>query len=200
MKKLSALIALVLCVTIGGVYATWNYSRNVVDSKQASATVVVTGTQSSTKGTISITSAPKRVVIDDTNGDLKAELFFGDINSDSQPVNCDKDGVVRIVFEPASIGADADVFEHGIKMQWTLTASSVGTFDIDGDGDNDDIFNITTTTGVFNSGNPTKEAELKLGECIEFTGDITLGTYARYQAFELAISTITFTLTISEVV
>ena len=187
-------------MTIGGVYATWNYSRNVVDSKQASATVVVTGTQSSTKGTISITSAPKRVVIDDKDGDLKAELFFGDISSDSQPVNCDETGLVSVKFEPASIGADADVVEHGIKMQWTLTASSLGAFDIDGDGNNDDIFNIKTATGVFNSGNACKTATLKLVDCIELNGDITLGTYAKYQAFELAISTITFTLTISEVV
>ena len=28
MKKLSLLIAMILCVTIGGVYATWTYTQN----------------------------------------------------------------------------------------------------------------------------------------------------------------------------
>lgn len=30
MKKLSLLVALILCVTIGGVYATWTYAGNEI--------------------------------------------------------------------------------------------------------------------------------------------------------------------------
>ena len=100
MKKLSLLVALILCVTIGGVYATWNYSRYTVDSKQATATVVITGTQSSAKGIISIVSAPKRLIIDDTNNDLEAELWFGDIDADSHPVEgiTNQTGKIEISF------------------------------------------------------------------------------------------------------
>ena len=102
MKKLSLLVALILLVTVGGVYATWNYARNVVDPKQASATVVITGTQSSTKGTIEITSAPKRVIVDDTGAyDHVAEIWFGDINADSQPVGADQTGAITVTFTPA---------------------------------------------------------------------------------------------------
>ncbi len=36
MKKISALIAMFLCVTIGGVYATWSYAgTNDIADKQA---------------------------------------------------------------------------------------------------------------------------------------------------------------------
>lgn len=192
MKKLSLLMALILCVTIGGVYATWNYARNVVDSKQASATVVVTGTQSSTKGTIAITAAPKRVVIDDTDSNHIAELFFGDIDESSQPVSCNQLGTISVVFTPAATGVDEDVKNNGICLEWTLTATDVGTFG------GQPIFVITQASGKFNNGAPTKTASVNIGDYIELNGDIVLDTYAKYQAFELAIKNITFTLTVSE--
>ena len=57
MKKLSVLIALVLCVTIGGVYAAWNYSQGTTASVDVSreinmAQVVTSGN----KGTITATT------------------------------------------------------------------------------------------------------------------------------------------------
>ena len=202
MKKLSLLIAMILVVTISGVYATWNYSRNVVDSKQASATVVVTGTQSSTKGTITITAAPKRLIVDDTNADHVAELWFGDINAESQPVGANQLGTVSVSFEPAATGADADVVANGICLAWDLTVSTPGAFDIDGDGQDDAIFVITTAHGHFNGGNACKVASINLNDYIKLNTvndkPITLDTYAKYQAFENAIKSITFTLTVSE--
>ena len=208
MKKLSLLIAMILVVTISGVYATWNYSRNVVDSKQASATVVVTGTQSSTKGVITIESAPKRVIIDDTNNDHVAELFFGDIDASSHPVDADKLGTINVKFTPAASGVDAEVAASGIYMAWDLTASNLGAFDIDGDDIADAIFVIKQSHGHFNNGQRAKEASINIADCIELnvigkTGEnpgtpIKLDTYAKYQAFENAIKNITFTLTVSE--
>ena len=202
MKKLSLLIAMILVVTISGVYATWNYSRNVVDSKQASATVVVTGTQSSTKGTIDIVAAPKRLIVDDTNADHVAELWFGDINSESQPVNADQLGTITVNFTPAATGADAEVVANGICLAWDLTVSTPGAFDIDGDGQDDAIFVITTAHGHFNNGEACKVASINLNDYIQLNTvsgqPIKLDTYAKYQAFENAIKSITFTLTVSE--
>ena len=202
MKKLSLLIAMILVITISGVYATWNYSRNVVDSKQASATVVVTGTQSSTKGTIDIVAAPKRLIVDDTNADHVAELWFGDINSESQPVNADQLGTITVNFTPAATGADAEVVANGICLAWDLTVSTPGAFDIDGDGQDDAIFVITTAHGHFNNGEACKVASINLNDYIQLNTvsgqPIKLDTYAKYQAFENAIKSITFTLTVSE--
>ena len=203
MKKLSLLLALILVVTTAGVYATWNYSRNVVDTKQASATAVITGTQSSTKGEITIVSAPKRVIVDDTNNDLIAELWFGDVDASSHPVaGADQIGAVHVTFTPASQGVDADVAANGIKLKWTLTISSHGKFDINGDGtvaDDEHIFKMLTTEGYFNDGNATKDATLNISEILQLNGTIKLDTYEKYQKFENALNGITFTLTVSEV-
>ena len=203
MKKLSLLLALILLVTTTGVYATWNYSRNVVDTKQASATAVITGTQSSTKGEIAITNAPKRAIVDDTNADLVAELWFGDVDASSHPVGADQVGAVTVTFTPASQGVDEDVKNNGIKLKWTLTANNLGSYDIDGDGNADPIFVINTAEGLFNSGNPTLSATLNLKDVLTLNivdgKSITLDTYAEYQAFEAALNGITFTLTVSEV-
>lgn len=38
MKKLSLLVALILCVTIGGVYATWTYAGNEIKEQNATLT------------------------------------------------------------------------------------------------------------------------------------------------------------------
>ena len=192
MKKLSLLLALILVVTTTGVYATWNYSRNVVDTKQASATAVITGTQSSTKGEITIVSAPKRVIVDDTDNDLVAELWFGDIDASSHPVGADQDGEIHVIFTPAAQGVDEDVKTNGIKLKWTLTISSHGMYE------GEHIFNILETTGYFNNGNPTKDATIKIADILELNGTIKLDTYAKYVDFENALNGITFTLTVSE--
>ena len=193
MKKLSLLIAMILVVTISGVYATWNYSRETVDAKQAGATVVITGIQDSAKGSITIVSAPKRVIIDDTNADYEAELFFGELSADGSVIaEVTNDlGEVKVGFEAAP-GADADVATNGIKMQWTLTVNSVGEWN------GAPIFTVVAS-GVFNGGAACNEATLNLSEVITLA-EISLPTYADYQAFTAAINGITFTLTVSEII
>ena len=197
MKKLSLIIAMILVVTVSGVYATWNYSRNVVDSKQATMTIAVTGTASSAKGVISIDSAPKRVIIDDTEGvngyDHVAEIWYGDINADSQPIGASQDGLVTFTFTPAATGVDETVKTNGIPLAYTITISSVGSFN------SLPIFELVNPTGHFDAdGVFTKSINLK--DHIKFANEIKLDTYAKYQAFEQAIAQITFTVTISEYV
>ncbi|MBQ4097781.1 MAG: hypothetical protein IJC72_00590 [Clostridia bacterium] len=58
MKKFSALIALFLCVTIGGVYATWTYagSDDITDALYEAKVTVTDAAYSGANGTFKVES------------------------------------------------------------------------------------------------------------------------------------------------
>lgn len=70
MKKISLLIALVLCLTISGVYATWVYSQSddVADITGAKAITMTEATFTGTYGTYSVDSSNLTMVIDPKEG------------------------------------------------------------------------------------------------------------------------------------
>ena len=65
MKKLSILIALILCVTIGGVYATWVYSQSddVADITGAKAITMTEATFTGTYGTYNVDTTGLTMVV-----------------------------------------------------------------------------------------------------------------------------------------
>ncbi len=106
MKKLSTLIAIALIVTIGGVYAAWNYSQGTTASLEVTREVqmaqVVT---SGNKGTISATPNSVAFIVDDA-GSYVAELE----GSGSFTINFTENP-----------GADETTATNGIKMIATVT-------------------------------------------------------------------------------
>ena len=70
MKKLSILIALILCVTIGGVYATWVYSQSddVADITGAKAITMTAATFTGTYGTYHVDTSNLSMVVDPKEG------------------------------------------------------------------------------------------------------------------------------------
>ncbi len=70
MKKLSLLISLLLCVTIGGVYATWVYSQSsdVADITGAKAITMTEATFTGTYGTYSVDTSNLTMVVDPKEG------------------------------------------------------------------------------------------------------------------------------------
>lgn len=70
MKKLSILIALILCVTIGGVYATWVYSQSddVADITGAKAITMTEATFTGTYGTYHVDTTGLTMVVDPKEG------------------------------------------------------------------------------------------------------------------------------------
>ena len=202
MKKLSLIVVLILCITVGGVYATWNYARYTVDSKQASATAVITGTHSSAKGVISLATDVKRVIVDDSNNDFAAEVFFGQVDANSQIVEdvTDADGEITITFT-ANAGADESVLQSGIPLLVSVTANKLGTYL------GADVFEIKTESYTIQTSEFVKASDasvftttINLKDFIGLKNEIVLDTYAEYQAFEAAITGITFTVTVSEYV
>lgn len=70
MKKLSILIALILCVTIGGVYATWVYSQSddVADITGSKAISMTEATFTGTYGTYHVDTTGLTMVVDPKEG------------------------------------------------------------------------------------------------------------------------------------
>ena len=115
MKKLSLLVAILLIATIGGVYATWNYSQGDVVSKSSyfdEVTKITDKVVENAKGVIEITHNDLTITIDDSDNDHFAEWNLT--------------GSITIKFTP-NAGADSTVKEHGIDLQWNLVTTNTGT-------------------------------------------------------------------------
>lgn len=69
MKKLGLLATLAMCVTIGGVYATWNYADTTTFVDRETVSIGLTAAGSVTGESLEITKNTLKFLIDDTNGD-----------------------------------------------------------------------------------------------------------------------------------
>lgn len=214
MKKLSVLIALVLCVTIGGVYAAWNYSQGTTASVDVSreinmAQVVTNGI----KGTI--TATPQNnfaFLVDDIPNDPDPDNkgSFIDIKYKAVLVGT---GDIKINFT-YSPGADQTTKDYGIKMIATITLStnSQDGLKYTDPHKSEDVVPITVKEGenVISLGentnnkndNPeiTNEATITAQEivgCLELA-DVKLDTKAENDAFHTALKDYTIVITISE--
>ena len=148
MKKLSVLIALFMCVTIGGVYATWTYAGtdDIADSYEEISITVTDAELSGANGTYKITSNFK-LEIDQRDDDHYAELKF--VSIDSNPV------AMTLTFTPASYAPDPVkksavptefYFTTPVPMQYAMNAAG----DYDAEGEKKDILVFSNLSdGVF---------------------------------------------------
>ena len=126
MRKLSLIIALALIVSIGGVYATWNYAQGEVGNQSAyiTETHLTDKVVSTAKGNLAIDVSAVRISIDDANNDHTGELGIT--------------GDITVTFTP-SAGADADVITNGIPVKFQLSKTANWThaeqeiFDVNND-------------------------------------------------------------------
>ena len=218
MKKLSVLIALVLCVTIGGVYAAWNYSQGNTASVNVSreinmAQVVTNGI----KGTI--TATPQNnfafLVDDITNDTPNGDGTYTDIKYKAVLVGT---GDIKINFT-ANPGADQTTKDKGIKMIATITLSAKDNLKYSDPHTSQDVVPIAVKTGanvialeitenedgepVDKDGKPdiTNEATItaqEIVDCLELA-NVILDTKAENDAFHTALKDYTIVITISEV-
>ena len=202
MKKLSLLIALALIVTIGGVYAAWNYSQGTTASVDVSreinmAQVVTSGN----KGTIVATPQNNFAFLvddiadDDGNGtDIKykaALVGTGDIKIDFT----------------ANPGADQATKDNGIKMIATVTLKTTtqeGLTYTDPDTSTP-VDPLTVKAGqnviTLNDGNVCKTVVItaeQIADCLQIA-NVILDTKAENDAFHTALKDYTIVITISEI-
>ncbi len=188
MKRLGAIIAIALVLTIGGVYATFNYAQGQIGAQTATLTKTLGEAETTNaKGTISVSTQDFSITVDDTNGDLQTETTAS--------------GSIKVKFE-ASQGADATVRDNGIKLKLVITIEGTNKYG------NENIFTLTDayTTAcngkgyiVLNGGNEVSgEITVDISSYIAAANNFDLPTLDDYNAFSTAFDATHIKVTVSE--
>lgn len=187
MKKLSAIIAMATIMTVGGVYATFNYAQNPTQAATGDISPIISGAVTeSSKGEIKINSTFV-VTIDDLG------VIGGGTNS--YYTGMKTEGTFKVSFTP-NHGADADVRDNGIKLNMKLSFT----------GNKYDEKDIFVTNGLdsnntvsLNEGNKILgEYEIKLTDYFGANEEIKLSTHAEYKAYEAQLKNTKIIIEISE--
>ncbi len=121
MKKLATIIALALCVTIGGVYAGWIYSQGGATGADARANLSMsTVSYDGTKGVISADTTALTILVDDMSTVADSGV------SEKYTAGLRGAGQIAISFT-AKDGADATVVQNGIPMMAKISVSKTGS-------------------------------------------------------------------------
>lgn len=187
MKKFGLTIAMATILTIGGVYATFNYAQGGVTNVDETLNVTIEGVKLDTpKGKINLTNNNYKITIANKNDGTNAEY--------ENFTKLETEGNFTVSFTPAA-GADKDVIENGIVLEMTIGFTG-------NDYDGGPIF--TTNTN-----NTNNKVTLKDGNKIkdDYTFDLDnyisikeyhLSTYADYTAYKEALNKTSIIITIGE--
>ena len=126
-KSITALLVLALCLTIGGVYATWSYAGtdDIADAYYESKITIAETELLGANGKYHVESNLV-LTVDDTNNDKVAELVFSSNNS--EPV------FLKITFTPDPVVATPDIKANGVPSELYFTTTTVMQFPADADG------------------------------------------------------------------
>lgn len=180
-KKISILIVLAMIVTIGGVYATWNYAMDGVDGVNVTTDVALTNKVVNTsQGEIVVDASDLTIVIDDDNTDYHGELII--------------DGQIDITFT-ADPYADAEIKTNGLPMQYQLSVTTPWEYK------GVQIFTVEDAPIALNNGNGTFTATITAADllaAIEMC-DVYLPEEADYDDFTDILLQGEITITVSEI-
>lgn len=203
MKKLSLLVALILCVTIGGVYATWLYAEAPMDTaahefKNLGITDVDTNAKS---GKIAVTDT-LILKIDDNEGNHKPAW--------DTDVTAANGGNLQIVFTPNS-GAGDTTLNYTItvaKNSYTDDDSTAKPIFVTKDGTtvtaaHAEAKTIMSGSFSFDAGEPQAVKTITFADVIavlDVNNTIELTDLEEYEAYKTALEGVELTLTVSEAV
>jgi hypothetical protein len=199
MRKLSLLVALILCVTIGGVYATWSFSasNDIVDMSEEVILSMAAQDVSGVDGAYTIDVSKVKITIDQ-----KA------VNDHTAVLVIDPESKIVVTFKPSD-NAPNEVKDNAVPSTFTLTTSRVFTYKTDAKGN---YAETGTDKEIFTFQNNTAQPivwEEQADGTFTFTldaediaGMITLNhfeldTLAEYQAFTKAVQG-TFVFSVSD--
>ena len=129
MKKFTALVALLLVLTIGGVYATWSYA-GTEDIADAYAEAKVTITDAELTGANGTFKVESNLVleVDQANDDHEAELVFSSNNGEAV--------FLKVTFTPAS-NAPQDIKDNALPAEMYFTTTTAMEYKMDAQGNYD---------------------------------------------------------------
>lgn len=199
MKKLSVLIALALCLTIGGAYAAWSYYATVPAHVDGTVNVQIEAAETVQAGSLAL-GANKTVTIDVNNaGNYVAELVGS--------------GDLVVTFTATSgMHTDDPIYQNGLEIPVAINVAGFGLID----GTNAAIsakvasFKImpkgTDVTGtnnlVWDGSNGVFTCTItaaKVVSCLQLGGgSVTLPTPAAHETFSNALTTGTVTVVIGD--
>lgn len=152
MKKLSILMALLLCLTIGGVYATWSYAgtNDIADAFAEAKATIADAELVGANGTYKVESNLV-LTVDQANDEHEAELVFS--SNDGKPIH------LTVTFTP-STNAPKEIKDSAVPSELYFGTSSTMQYPMDDkgnfkeDGEKTDIFkfgdeNQYASNGIF---------------------------------------------------
>lgn len=185
MRKIGTIITLAVALVIGGVYATFNYAENtpVAKDSQFQATVLEDADIGTPIGTIEITSNTLQLKVKNKGENVTALDTI--------------DGELTATFTPETY-APTNIKDNGID--WGVRIEFEGVNEYEGT-------TVLTTTSygtsyekVLVGDTPSKTLTLNnanIGGLIGVT-EISLPTYAEYQAYKAVLDAITIKITLSK--
>ena len=195
MKKFSLMASLAALVTVGGVYATWNYAEANAGSASQDFYINLETVETNTKkGTISMTGALPLSV--DDGGNYHVELIKAQAAAQGLTVS----------FTP-NVGASVETIPMQVVVsvndaKFTLTEGTVETTD-----DTTDVYMTADTTpltateipGLANVGTAGVLIPIDLIMSKLNLTDVVLDTYQDYQDYNKTLNQLKITVTVSEV-
>lgn len=143
MKKLTLLIALLLCVTITGVYAAWTYAgtNDIADAYAEAKVTIADAELTGANGIYTITSNLV-LTIDQANNDHEAKLVFG--SNDGNPIH------LTITFTPAT-NAPQTIKDSAVPSELYFGVTTPMQYKMDAEGN---YSAEGTPTDIFTFTNP----------------------------------------------
>ena len=199
MKKLTTIIALALVLTIGGVYAAWNYFQGGASGATAQPRIgMATVSYNGEKGSITADTTALTLLVDDMS------TVAGSGVNKQHTAGLTGVGQITINFT-ANPGADQDVMDNGIKMQATITITKVNDqSDYNGKEALSVSADASKTTFLLNNGVACKTTTIDYQTIIDalvlYEGEeLILDTKAKYDAFAKVLSDYQIHINIVEV-
>jgi hypothetical protein len=199
MKKLSVLIALMLVLTVGGVYATWSYAGtdDIADARAEAKVTIADVELKGANGTYAVTSNLV-LSVDQANEDHEAELVFDSNNGQAI--------YLKVTFTP-SANAPQDIKDNGIDSALHFGVTTPMQYKMDAEGNYSetgtakDIFTLSPAEnhgGAFTKNiNWTAEDdgtftytmnEAALRDAIKLSQTFVLDTKTEYDKFAAAMA------------
>lgn len=197
MKKLSVLIALMLCVTISGVYAVWTYAgTNDIADVLTEAKVTIADVELQGANGVYTIESNLVLTVDQANDQHEAKLVFNSNNS--EPI------FLKVTFKPAA-NAPQEIKQNAVLTEIYYGVTTDMKYSMDAEGN---YSQTGTAKDIFTFSNPSdgtlnntitwnKEADgtftytmdqAALESAIQLSQTFVLDTKAEHDAFRTALA------------